>query len=160
MKTWFITGASRGFGALIREAVLASGDTVVATARDPSPIAEIKMTTEQDGDTKLGARSGLRARAARLPRAGRGTWCRRSTKLPGVEAAAMQSKASQSALALLHVGREPDRARIPRGLHHQLPNSGQDVRDGAIVTEKLALKTFFQLVNPQGEFRFPCEQLA
>ena len=39
MKTWFITGASRGFGALIMEAVLASGDSVVATARDPSNIA-------------------------------------------------------------------------------------------------------------------------
>jgi NAD(P)-dependent dehydrogenase (short-subunit alcohol dehydrogenase family) len=36
MKTWFITGTSRGLGALITEAVLASGDTVVATARDPS----------------------------------------------------------------------------------------------------------------------------
>src|SRR5262249_19559768 len=40
MKTWFITGASRGFGALIMEAVLASGDSVVATARDPSSIAD------------------------------------------------------------------------------------------------------------------------
>ena len=39
MKTWFITGASRGFGALIMEAALAS-DTVVATARDPSSIAD------------------------------------------------------------------------------------------------------------------------
>src|SRR5215467_13863979 len=40
MKTWFITGASRGFGALITEAVLAGGDAVVATARDPSSIAD------------------------------------------------------------------------------------------------------------------------
>jgi NAD(P)-dependent dehydrogenase (short-subunit alcohol dehydrogenase family) len=40
MKTWFITGASRGFGALITEAVLASGDAVVATARDPSSMAD------------------------------------------------------------------------------------------------------------------------
>ena len=40
MKTWFITGASRGFGALITEAVLATGDAVVATARDSSPIAD------------------------------------------------------------------------------------------------------------------------
>lgn len=39
MKTWFITGASRGFGALIMEAALAS-DAVVATARDPSSIAD------------------------------------------------------------------------------------------------------------------------
>ena len=40
MKTWFITGASRGFGALITKAVLATGDAVVATARDPSSIAD------------------------------------------------------------------------------------------------------------------------
>src|SRR5215470_16669724 len=40
MKTWFITGASRGFGALIMKAALASGDAVIATARDPSSIAD------------------------------------------------------------------------------------------------------------------------
>ncbi len=34
MATWFITGASRGFGALIAEAALAAGHNVVATARD------------------------------------------------------------------------------------------------------------------------------
>ena len=39
MKTWFITGASRGFGALIMEAALAS-DAVVATARDPSSLTD------------------------------------------------------------------------------------------------------------------------
>ena len=50
MKNWFITGASRGFGALITEAVLASGDTVVATARDPSSMADhprlLKLTLD------------------------------------------------------------------------------------------------------------------
>src|SRR5262245_8106349 len=40
MKTWLITGASRGLGAFIAKAALASGDTVVATARDPSSIAD------------------------------------------------------------------------------------------------------------------------
>src|SRR5215467_3916823 len=40
MKTWFITGASRGFGALIMEAALASSDVVIATARNPSSIAD------------------------------------------------------------------------------------------------------------------------
>jgi NAD(P)-dependent dehydrogenase (short-subunit alcohol dehydrogenase family) len=38
MRVWFITGASRGFGALIAEAALAAGDSVVATARDPSTV--------------------------------------------------------------------------------------------------------------------------
>jgi NAD(P)-dependent dehydrogenase (short-subunit alcohol dehydrogenase family) len=38
MRVWFITGASRGFGALIAAEALAAGDAVVATARDPSAI--------------------------------------------------------------------------------------------------------------------------
>jgi NAD(P)-dependent dehydrogenase (short-subunit alcohol dehydrogenase family) len=38
MRVWFITGASRGFGARIAEEALAAGDAVVATARDPSTI--------------------------------------------------------------------------------------------------------------------------
>ncbi|MDG3441157.1 oxidoreductase [Nitrospirillum amazonense] len=38
MRVWFITGASRGFGALITEQALAAGDAVVATARDPSTV--------------------------------------------------------------------------------------------------------------------------
>jgi hypothetical protein len=35
MRTWFITGASRGFGTLIAARALAAGDAVVATAREP-----------------------------------------------------------------------------------------------------------------------------
>ena len=37
-KTWFITGASRGFGSLIAEQALQRGDNVVATARDPASV--------------------------------------------------------------------------------------------------------------------------
>ena len=40
MKTWFITGASRGFGALVAERALAKGDGVVATARSPKAVVE------------------------------------------------------------------------------------------------------------------------
>lgn len=39
-KTWFITGASRGFGALTAEQALARGDNVVATARDPATVTQ------------------------------------------------------------------------------------------------------------------------
>ncbi|MDR6873624.1 NAD(P)-dependent dehydrogenase (short-subunit alcohol dehydrogenase family) [Bosea sp. BE125] len=38
MKTWFITGASRGFGALVAKLALDNGDAVVATARDPQSV--------------------------------------------------------------------------------------------------------------------------
>ena len=37
-RVWFITGASRGFGALIAEQALAAGDQVVATARNPATV--------------------------------------------------------------------------------------------------------------------------
>lgn len=40
MKTWFITGASRGFGALVAERALAQGDAVVATARSPKAVTD------------------------------------------------------------------------------------------------------------------------
>jgi NAD(P)-dependent dehydrogenase (short-subunit alcohol dehydrogenase family) len=40
MKTWFITGASRGFGALVAERALAKGDAVIATARNRNAIVE------------------------------------------------------------------------------------------------------------------------
>ena len=38
MRTWFITGASRGFGKLIAEQALRAGDAVIATARKPQDI--------------------------------------------------------------------------------------------------------------------------
>lgn len=40
MRVWFITGASRGFGALITEEALAAGDAVIATARSPKAVKD------------------------------------------------------------------------------------------------------------------------
>lgn len=40
MRTWFITGASRGFGSLIAERALRAGDAVIATARNPQDITD------------------------------------------------------------------------------------------------------------------------
>jgi NAD(P)-dependent dehydrogenase (short-subunit alcohol dehydrogenase family) len=40
-KTWLITGASRGFGRALAEAVLESGDRLVATARRPEQLADL-----------------------------------------------------------------------------------------------------------------------
>src|SRR5262245_62194747 len=41
MKTWLITGASRGFGALIAKRALEVGDNVAATARNPQTIVDV-----------------------------------------------------------------------------------------------------------------------
>ena len=41
MKTWFITGASRGFGLRVARLALAKGDNVVATARRVAAAAEV-----------------------------------------------------------------------------------------------------------------------
>ncbi|KMQ61365.1 short-chain dehydrogenase [Chryseobacterium angstadtii] len=49
-KTWFITGASRGFGRIWTEAALQRGDKVAATARTLSSIADLK---EKYGDHVL-----------------------------------------------------------------------------------------------------------
>jgi NAD(P)-dependent dehydrogenase (short-subunit alcohol dehydrogenase family) len=40
MTTWFITGASRGFGLEIAREALRRGDSVVATARDPQAVLD------------------------------------------------------------------------------------------------------------------------
>ncbi|WP_316235340.1 MULTISPECIES: SDR family NAD(P)-dependent oxidoreductase [unclassified Bradyrhizobium] len=40
MRVWFITGASRGFGALVAQRALDRGDAVVATARNPTAIVD------------------------------------------------------------------------------------------------------------------------
>jgi NAD(P)-dependent dehydrogenase (short-subunit alcohol dehydrogenase family) len=46
-KIWLITGSARGLGRAITEAALAAGDHVVATARDPSRLADLQ---ERHGD--------------------------------------------------------------------------------------------------------------
>jgi NAD(P)-dependent dehydrogenase (short-subunit alcohol dehydrogenase family) len=41
MRVWFVTGASRGFGRALSEAVLARGERLVATARHPEELADL-----------------------------------------------------------------------------------------------------------------------
>ena len=41
-KTWFITGASKGFGRELTERLLARGDRVAATLRQPDVLAALK----------------------------------------------------------------------------------------------------------------------
>jgi NAD(P)-dependent dehydrogenase (short-subunit alcohol dehydrogenase family) len=42
-RVWFITGASTGFGRILAEQLLAKGDKVVATARKPEQIADLRQ---------------------------------------------------------------------------------------------------------------------
>ena len=64
MRIWFITGASRGFGALIAEAALAAGDAVVATARDPSTVTARLGSHERLLATRLDVTSEAEAHEA------------------------------------------------------------------------------------------------
>jgi NAD(P)-dependent dehydrogenase (short-subunit alcohol dehydrogenase family) len=45
-KTWLITGSSRGFGRELAKAVLANGDNLVATARDPKQLDELTQAAK------------------------------------------------------------------------------------------------------------------
>jgi NAD(P)-dependent dehydrogenase (short-subunit alcohol dehydrogenase family) len=47
-QTWFITGSSRGFGRALVEAALAAGDRVVATARRPEQLADLRDSHGDD----------------------------------------------------------------------------------------------------------------
>lgn len=64
MRVWFITGASRGFGALIAEAALAAGDAVVATARDPATVTARLGSHERLLATRLDVTSEAEAHEA------------------------------------------------------------------------------------------------
>lgn len=46
-KVWFITGSSRGLGRTLTEAVLAKGDMVAATARQPQQLADLEKKYPQ-----------------------------------------------------------------------------------------------------------------
>jgi NAD(P)-dependent dehydrogenase (short-subunit alcohol dehydrogenase family) len=60
-KTWFITGASRGFGKEWSIAALERGDTVAATARDPKALDDL---VQQFGDRVLAIRLDVNDRDA------------------------------------------------------------------------------------------------
>lgn len=69
MRTWFITGASRGFGALIAGEALARGDAVVATARNPKTVIDrfghhpnllaVALDVNDEGQAKAAAKAAV-----------------------------------------------------------------------------------------------------
>lgn len=63
MKTWFITGASRGFGRIWAEAALDRGDRVAATARDPETLRPL---LDAHGDDVLPIRLDVTDRTAAI----------------------------------------------------------------------------------------------
>jgi NAD(P)-dependent dehydrogenase (short-subunit alcohol dehydrogenase family) len=65
LKVWLITGAARGLGRSIAEAVLTSGDQLVATARDPSRLVDLrKRYGDQLRTAALDVTDAAAARAA------------------------------------------------------------------------------------------------
>src|SRR5919202_4698780 len=66
-KTWFITGASRGFGREWAIAALERGDDVAATARDTATLADL---VERFGDRVLPIQLDVTDRAADLAAVG------------------------------------------------------------------------------------------
>jgi len=73
-KVWFITGAARGMGADIARAVLAAGDAVVATGRDPNRVAEAfdrsdnLLPLKLDVTSRADAEAAVRAAVAKFGR--------------------------------------------------------------------------------------------
>jgi NAD(P)-dependent dehydrogenase (short-subunit alcohol dehydrogenase family) len=75
MKTWFITGASRGFGRVWTEAALQRGDRVAATARDVTALDDLAVTygeqvlpLELDVTDKAGGEAAVRKAAEHFGR--------------------------------------------------------------------------------------------
>lgn len=64
MRVWFITGASRGFGALIAKEALGVGDAVVATARNPRSVEDGLGTHPQLMPVALDVTDEAQARTA------------------------------------------------------------------------------------------------
>src|SRR5260370_5407130 len=64
-KVWFITGSSRGLGRSLAEAVLAHGDLLVATARNPEQLGDlVSRYGEQMRAVALDVTNPEQARAA------------------------------------------------------------------------------------------------
>jgi len=54
-KVWLITGSASGLGPNIAEAVLESGDRLVATARDPRRLDDVSCRTLRDRERRYSA---------------------------------------------------------------------------------------------------------
>jgi len=74
-RVWLITGSSRGLGRALAEAVLASGDNLVATARDPAQLADLSeryggqvLTLALDVTDEVAATAAIEATVKRFGR--------------------------------------------------------------------------------------------
>ncbi|MEN4475498.1 oxidoreductase [Mycolicibacterium cosmeticum] len=64
MATWFITGASRGFGEFIAAEALAAGHNVVSTVRDPAATRAAPLAADRHLIAALDVTDGEQAQAA------------------------------------------------------------------------------------------------
>jgi NAD(P)-dependent dehydrogenase (short-subunit alcohol dehydrogenase family) len=64
MRVWFVTGASRGFGRALSEAVLAGGESLIATARDPEALADLRERGAEVLRLDVTERAGVEAAVA------------------------------------------------------------------------------------------------
>src|SRR5437879_11722881 len=76
-KVWFVTGSASGLGRSIAEAVLAAGDRLVATARDPRRLEDLVQkygdqvrTAALDVTDESAAQAAVQAAAATFGRLG------------------------------------------------------------------------------------------
>ncbi len=70
MRTWFITGASRGLGSLIAEHALRAGDAVIATARKPEEVVSrlgnhpkllaVRLDVTSESETQQAVAEGIK----------------------------------------------------------------------------------------------------
>src|SRR5687768_13108607 len=73
-RVWFVTGASRGFGRALAEAVLERGERLIATARRPESLAELRerhsdvLVLPLDVKDRAGARAAVAAGIERFGR--------------------------------------------------------------------------------------------
>ena len=78
VKTWLVTGSSRGFGRELATAILGSGDNLVATARQPEHLTGLVDTYgDRVRAVALDVTDAAAARAAVAtpsPSSGASTW--------------------------------------------------------------------------------------
>src|SRR3974390_229472 len=73
-KVWLVTGSASGLGRNIAQAVLASGDSLIATARDPRQLEEHVRALPLDVVDESAAHAAVQVAVDALPQKVRAVW--------------------------------------------------------------------------------------